>query len=88
MGIAFTVTSLAVLGLYSEATFTGNSKLILSFVLIFVWSIWSSNLWIDVERGRLKYDPVRHALKDLKSRLALAVMLGAYLGFNYGGWIE
>lgn len=88
LGVSLTVASLAVLGIYSESTFDSDALGALSFILIFGWAIWSVNLWLDVERGRLKHDPVRHALRDKKSIITLLLMLFAYIGFSYGGWIE
>ena len=88
LGASLTVGSLTVLGIYSESTFDSNDLGILSFILIFGWAIWCANLWLDVERGRLRHDPVRHALRDKKSILTLLLMLVAYIGFSYGGWIE
>lgn len=88
LGASLTVASLTVLGIYVESTFDSYVFGTWGFILIFGWAIWSVNLWLDVERARLKHDPVRHAVRDKKSVITLLLLLVTYIVVSYGGWIE
>ena len=79
-GVAIAVASLALLTIYVQEVFAIESNSdFLPLLLIPLVCIWLMNFWMDLERGSLDSDPVRHALKDGKSLALLTGMLIVYI---------
>jgi len=79
-GVAIAVASLALLTIYVQEVFVIESNSdFLPLLLIPLVCIWLMNFWMDLERGSLDSDPVRHALKDRKSLVLLTAMLVVYV---------
>ena len=79
-GVAIAVASLALLTIYVQEVFvTESNGDFLPLLLIPLVCIWLMNFWMDLERGSLDSDPVRHALKDGKSLVLLTAMLVVYV---------
>ncbi|MFM2019822.1 MAG: hypothetical protein RL718_403 [Actinomycetota bacterium] len=75
LGIAFAVASQLVLALYIHATFgyQGEVALVPMSLLLF-WTIWMLGIWLDFARGQMDSDPVKHALKNKRSLVLLALI--------------
>jgi hypothetical protein len=78
-GVAIAVASLALLTIYVQEVFTIESNSdFLPLLLIPLVCIWLMNFWMDLERGSLDSDPVKHALRDRKSLALMTAMLFVY----------
>ena len=78
-GVAIAVASLALLTIYVQEVFVIESNSdFLPLLLIPLVCIWLMNFWMDLERGSLDSDPVKHALRDRKSLALLTAMLFVY----------
>ena len=78
-GVAIAMASLALLTIYVQEVFVIDSNAdFLPLLLIPLVCVWLMSFWLDLERGLLDSDPVKHALRDKKSLLLLAAMMAVY----------
>ncbi len=83
LAAGFTVSSIALLGIYAQEAFSLELQSIASLLLVSTFAIWLLKFWLDANRGRLSHDPIKHAMTDRTSVVLLAVTFGLYFWLNW-----
>jgi 4-hydroxybenzoate polyprenyltransferase/phosphoserine phosphatase len=83
LGAGFTVSAIALLGIYAEETFTQDFEVFASLLLVISFASWLLRFWLDSSRGRLAHDPIKHALTDRYSLALLAITFGLYFWLSW-----
>jgi 4-hydroxybenzoate polyprenyltransferase len=83
LAAGFSVSSITLLGIYCHETFTSINQSMASLLLVGSYAIWLLKFWLDLSRGRLSHDPIKHALSDRSSIVMLAVTFGLYFWLSW-----
>lgn len=84
LAASFSVSSIALLGIYAQETFTRELQAIASLLLVCSFAVWLLKFWLDSSRGKLSHDPIKHALSDKASLALLAITFGLYFWLSWG----
>jgi len=84
LAAGFTVSAIALLGIYAEDTFTKELQVFASLLLVISFASWLLRFWLDSSRGRLSHDPIKHALTDRFSLALMAITFGLYFWLSWG----